>query len=48
MFLHAWHLAFEHPAGTGPLELESPLPADLAGFLARLEANETRDYGAAL
>jgi 23S rRNA pseudouridine955/2504/2580 synthase len=48
MFLHALRLAFDHPAGSGELALHAPLPADLGGFLARLEANETRDYGAAI
>jgi 23S rRNA pseudouridine1911/1915/1917 synthase len=32
-FLHAHRLAFEHPAGTGRLELSSPLPADLEAVL---------------
>lgn len=45
MFLHAAKLAFVHPANGESLELESPLPADLAGFLGRLEKNETRSHG---
>jgi 23S rRNA pseudouridine955/2504/2580 synthase len=48
MFLHAQQLAFQHPAEGGSLELQSPLSADLAAFLAKLEANEIRDYGAAI
>jgi 23S rRNA pseudouridine1911/1915/1917 synthase len=35
-FLHAAGLAFEHPFSGGQLELESPLPADLEGFLATI------------
>ena len=36
-FLHATRLAFEHPFGSGPIELESPLPEDLAGVLRAQE-----------
>jgi 23S rRNA pseudouridine1911/1915/1917 synthase len=35
-FLHAWRLALERPAGQGRLELEAPLPADLANVLEAL------------
>jgi 23S rRNA pseudouridine1911/1915/1917 synthase len=34
-FLHAWKLAFDRPEG-GRLEVESPLPPELAGALAAL------------
>ena len=34
--LHAYRLAFRHPADGRPLRFEAPLPADLAGLLARL------------
>jgi 23S rRNA pseudouridine1911/1915/1917 synthase len=34
-FLHAARLAFTHPATDEPVDVESPLPADLAGALAR-------------
>lgn len=37
MFLHATRLRFEHPLTGDVLDLESPLPADLAGFLDALE-----------
>jgi 23S rRNA pseudouridine955/2504/2580 synthase len=37
MFLHAWQLSLPHPVDRRPLTFESPLPADLAGFLARLD-----------
>jgi 23S rRNA pseudouridine955/2504/2580 synthase len=37
MFLHAWRLSLPHPTYARQLELESPLPADLAAFVARLD-----------
>lgn len=48
MFLHAAQLRFAHPVTGQPLELSSPLPADLLGFLERLEQHEKRDYGQTL
>ena len=36
-FLHATRLAFEHPFGGRPVELESPLPEDLKAALERAE-----------
>lgn len=38
MFLHAWHLSLPHPVTGSELKLEAPLPADLAAFVARLDA----------
>jgi 23S rRNA pseudouridine1911/1915/1917 synthase len=35
-FLHATRLAFTHPFTEARIEVESPLPADLAGYLAGL------------
>ena len=37
-FLHAERLAFAHPVTGAPLDLHSPLPADLAAALAVAEA----------
>ena len=37
-FLHSAHLEFAHPLTGKPLQLEAPLPAELAAFLARLES----------
>jgi 23S rRNA pseudouridine1911/1915/1917 synthase len=37
-FLHAARLAFAHPVTGEPVDVQSPLPSDLAGVLARLEA----------
>ena len=39
-FLHAARLSFEHPATGEPLDLRSPLPADLRQALSRAEAGE--------
>ncbi|HEY8544206.1 MAG TPA: RluA family pseudouridine synthase [Acidimicrobiales bacterium] len=36
-FLHAEHLALEHPVTGAPLAFDSPLPADLAAVLGSLE-----------
>jgi 23S rRNA pseudouridine1911/1915/1917 synthase len=36
-FLHARRLAFPHPISDERLEVDSPLPADLQGFLTALE-----------
>lgn len=38
-FLHARHLAFEHPSTGEWTEFESPLPADLSSVLSRLRQN---------
>jgi 23S rRNA pseudouridine1911/1915/1917 synthase len=37
-FLHANRLAFEHPVTGNRLDVESPLPEDLAAYLGRLQA----------
>jgi len=34
--LHAYRLAFRHPADGRPLQFEAPVPADFAGLLSRL------------
>ncbi len=36
--LHAWRLALRHPAGSGEMAWESPLPADFAQLLESLRA----------
>jgi len=38
MFLHAQRIEFEHPVDGKPIAVEAPLPVDLAGFLAQLDA----------
>lgn len=48
MFLHAASLRLAHPLTGEVLDLTAPLPAELKGFLARLDANEKRDHGQAL
>ncbi|MBE0616106.1 MAG: RluA family pseudouridine synthase [Burkholderiales bacterium] len=37
MFLHAWKLAFVHPASGDTLKLEAPLPPELENFLSALK-----------
>lgn len=48
MFLHAAKLAFKHPLTESVLELDAPLPVELADFVARLDANEKKEYGKTL
>jgi len=43
MFLHAWRLSLPHPTDDRPLALESPLPADLAAFVASLDGEQGGD-----
>lgn len=48
MFLHAAKLRLQHPLTDQLLELQAGLPPELAGFLVRLDENESREYGQAL
>ncbi|HSC80530.1 MAG TPA: RluA family pseudouridine synthase [Chitinolyticbacter sp.] len=41
MFLHAWRLGFRHPITGAPLKLEAPLPPELAGYVTRLNQQES-------
>lgn len=43
MFLHASRLEFTHPVSSTPITIEAPLPPDLAGFVAALEAGTTEE-----
>jgi 23S rRNA pseudouridine955/2504/2580 synthase len=43
MFLHAHRIRFAHPIDGREIEIESPLSADLARFLARIEGVDGRD-----
>jgi 23S rRNA pseudouridine955/2504/2580 synthase len=45
MFLHAHRIAFAHPADGRATVVESPLPQDLAAFVARLDAAGERADG---
>lgn len=45
MFLHAAKLGFPHPLTTERVDLECPLPPELAGFIEQLDANERRTSG---
>ena len=40
MFLHAWRLSLPHPIEKRLLTIESPLPPDLGGFIARLDETQ--------
>jgi 23S rRNA pseudouridine1911/1915/1917 synthase len=40
-FLHATHLGFPHPAGTGPVSFDEPLPPELDAVLRALGPGET-------
>ncbi|MGH8714788.1 MAG: RluA family pseudouridine synthase [Casimicrobiaceae bacterium] len=44
MFLHAWRLVLRHPVEPRDVAFEAPLPADLANFVARLDAGR-KDEG---
>lgn len=46
MFLHAATLSLCHPLTGELVAMEAPLPAELSNFVARIENNEKRDYGA--
>lgn len=48
MFLHAARLSLSHPRTGAQIDLEAPLPRELSAFLARLDANEKKDYGRTL
>jgi len=48
MFLHAAKLSFRHPLSGESLQLEAPLPPELASFVAKLDQQEKRDYGQAI
>jgi len=45
MFLHAAKLTLPHPLSAEPLAFALPLPQDLRGFVARLDASEKREWG---
>ena len=45
MFLHAAKLSLPHPITGERIAVEAPLPAELANFIKRIEANEQRDFG---
>ena len=45
MFLHAWKMAFPHPANGMTMALEAPLPDALHDFLEALSRKEHQDYG---
>jgi 23S rRNA pseudouridine955/2504/2580 synthase len=44
MFLHAAQLQLTHPLTNEPIALSSPLPPELANFIAALDRNEKKEY----
>ncbi|MBL8488122.1 MAG: RluA family pseudouridine synthase [Rhodocyclaceae bacterium] len=48
MFLHAARLDFLHPLTGAAMALDSPLPGELAAFVARMDQHERRDHGHAV
>jgi 23S rRNA pseudouridine955/2504/2580 synthase len=48
MFLHAARLRLPHPLTEATIELEAPLPPELARFLDELDVHEKRTYGKTL
>lgn len=44
MFLHAHTLSLQHPVTHAPISLVSPLPADLADFIARVDRDKTEGH----
>ena len=46
LFLHAWKLQFAHPTTGQRVLLESPLAADLAGFVERLKDSASDRHAA--
>ncbi len=43
MFLHAYSIAFAHPLTGEPMRLVAPLPKELEGFIAKLDAQGSSD-----
>lgn len=43
--LHSWRLSLAHPISGEPLELEAPIPADMAGLLAELRRSTAVTQG---
>ena len=44
--LHAWRLAFPHPARTVRIDVTAPPPADIAGLLTGFDASQVGEHGA--
>ena len=46
MALHAWRIALRHPLSGTLLECTSPLPEAIAGYIAAVDGEKTREFGA--
>jgi len=46
MALHAWRMAFRHPLTATPLECVAPLPDSIAGYIAAVDARNSREFSA--
>jgi 23S rRNA pseudouridine955/2504/2580 synthase len=44
MALHAWRMALRHPLTGAPLECIAPLPESIAGFIAAVDTQKTREF----
>ncbi len=46
MALHAWRIALRHPLSGAPLECTAPLPETIAGYIAAVDGERTREFSA--
>ena len=46
MALHAWRMALRHPLTGAPLECVAPLPESIAGYIAAVDTQKTREFTA--
>lgn len=46
MALHAWRIALRHPLSGAPLECTAPLPEAIAGYIAAVNSERTREFSA--
>jgi len=44
MALHAWRMALRHPLTGAPLECIAPLPESIAGYIAAVDTQKTREF----
>ena len=44
MALHAWRMALRHPLTGAPLECVAPLPESIAGYIAAVDTQKTREF----
>ncbi len=46
MALHAWRIALRHPLSGASLECTAPLPEAIAGYIAAVDGEKTREFSA--